>query len=97
MFSVVFFFQQAYREGLVDIVRTVLHGGAPTIDTLDEEGFAPIHHAVRYDRAEIVQLLINAGSGKKGRTNRPAGFPSDTNTAAVVFEADLLLINALPG
>lgn len=75
MFSVVVFFQQACREGLVDIVRTVLHGGAPTIDTLDEEGFAPIHHAVRYDRAEIVKLLINAGSGKKGRTNRPAGFP----------------------
>lgn len=70
-----FFFQQACREGLVDIVRTVLQGGATTIDTLDEEGFAPIHHAVRYDRAEIVKLLINAGSGKKGRANRPAGFP----------------------
>lgn len=53
---------QACREGIVDVVRTLLHGSVPTINTLDEEGFAPLHYAARYDRATIVQLLINAGA-----------------------------------
>ena len=57
-------FPQACREGIVDVVRTLLDGRAPTINTLDEEGFAPLHYAARYDRATIVQLLINAGAGK---------------------------------
>lgn len=48
----------------MDVVRTLLHGSVPTINTLDEEGFAPLHYAARYDRATIVQLLINAGAGK---------------------------------
>lgn len=46
-------------------MRALLQGSAPTIDTLDEEGFAPLHYAARYDRAEIVQLLIDAGAGKE--------------------------------
>lgn len=58
------FISQACREGIVDVVRTLLHGSVPTINTLDEEGFAPLHYAARYDRATIVQLLINAGAGK---------------------------------
>ncbi|KAL9957506.1 hypothetical protein ACROYT_G039145 [Oculina patagonica] len=53
---------QACREGIVDIVRTLLQGRAPTINTLDEEGFVPLHYAARYDRAKIVELLINAGA-----------------------------------
>ncbi|KAJ7386254.1 hypothetical protein OS493_010658 [Desmophyllum pertusum] len=53
---------QACREGLVDLVRTLLQGSAPTINTLDEEGFAPLHYAARYDRAEIVKLLIEASA-----------------------------------
>lgn len=59
-----FFFPQACREGIVDVVRTLLQGSVPTINTLDEEGFAPLHYAARYDRAGIVQLLISAGAGK---------------------------------
>ena len=59
-----FFLPQACRDGIVDVVRTLLEGTVPTIDTLDEEGFAPLHYAARYDRAEIVLLLINAGASK---------------------------------
>jgi len=53
---------QACREGIVDVVRTLLQGSVPTINTLDKEGFAPLHYAARYDRAGIVQLLISAGA-----------------------------------
>lgn len=62
-FCFFFFDFQACRDGLIDIVRALLQGSAPTINTLDKEGLAPLHYAARYDRAEIVQLLIEGGAG----------------------------------
>ena len=61
---------QACRDGLIDVVRALLKGSAPTIDTADEEGFAPLHYAARYDRSEIVELLIDAGAGKRDKTQQ---------------------------
>lgn len=49
----------------MDVVKALLQGTAPTVNNFDEEGFAPLHYAARYDRVEIVQLLIDAGAGKK--------------------------------
>ena len=87
-------FSQACREGIVDVVRKLLQGRVPTINSLDDEGFAPLHYAARYDRAAIVQLLISAGAGKGVSTvidlaaNQPCSFGNKLIGSRIVFFAD---------
>ena len=55
---------KACRDGLTDNVQRMLEEDSTSLNKLDEDGFSPLHYAVRYNRIDVVKLLIFAEAGK---------------------------------
>ena len=55
---------QAARDGLVEIVEAHLESPSTNLHDYDEDGFAAIHHAARYNRVKVLEILINFGGGE---------------------------------
>lgn len=55
---------QAARDGLVEVVECHIDAiSANNIHDVDEDGFTALHHAARYNRVKVLELLVNAGGG----------------------------------
>ena len=54
---------QAARDGLLDIVEAHLES-ASNLHDYDEDGFTAIHHAARYNRVKVLEVLIQYGGGE---------------------------------
>lgn len=55
---------QASRDGLVDVVRNILDCGMGHLQDVDEDAFAALHHAARYNRGKVMEALLAAGAGR---------------------------------
>lgn len=55
---------QAAREGRVEIFQNE-NRTVEELNSLDEDGLAPIHHAAHYDRTDVVEELIGRGAIKQ--------------------------------
>ena len=84
---------KAVREGDVDSVRSHLDNGA-IIDAVDSGGVQPIHSAVQYGHAAIVELLLTADPSQINAADREGWQPihaaAQNGHAAIV---ELLLTN----
>ena len=49
---------------------------ANNIHDVDEDGFTALHHAARYNRVKVLELLVNAGGGMLNiQTSQPSTEP----------------------
>ncbi|KAK3737775.1 hypothetical protein QZH41_012214 [Actinostola sp. cb2023] len=55
---------QACREGHIEVVARHFGDSSMSIDRLDASGYGPLHYAARYQRTQIVLMLIDNGAGK---------------------------------
>ena len=55
---------QAARDGLLDIVLAHLRLGVSHLYDVDEDGYTALHHATRYNRVNVLEVLIDAGAGE---------------------------------
>ncbi|EDO39113.1 predicted protein, partial [Nematostella vectensis] len=53
---------QACRDGRKDCVRKLLRGNLTNLNTLDADGFSPLHYATTTNHVDIVQMLLDAGA-----------------------------------
>ena len=57
---------QASREGLTEVVQHHLNTSPEQVNEQDNDFYAPLHHAARYNRIAVMELLLNAGAGESG-------------------------------
>ena len=48
----------------MDVVQNILARGGAHLQDVDEDGFTALHHAARYNRAKVMELLLLAGAGE---------------------------------
>lgn len=53
---------KATSEGLISVVRSLIIGDKSLVYECDEEGFYPIHIAAKYNRAQVVSILLEYGA-----------------------------------
>ena len=58
------YLSQAARDGLLDIVLAHLRLGVSHLYDVDEDGYTALHHATRYNRVNVLEVLIDAGAGE---------------------------------
>ncbi len=51
---------KAFKSNNVDELRRLINDGI-NVNVIDEFGMTPLHHAVRYGHANIVQVLLDNG------------------------------------
>jgi prolyl 4-hydroxylase len=59
----------AAAEGDLDEVRNILNSGKIDVNSVDENGWQPLHEAVHSGHLGIVQLLVKHGADVKHRTH----------------------------
>jgi len=62
---------QAARDGLLEAVRLNLDDSRTQLNDIDEEGYTALHYAARYNRLEVVEVLVKAGTGLSVALVRP--------------------------
>ncbi|XP_077862816.1 uncharacterized protein LOC102805597 [Saccoglossus kowalevskii] len=65
---------QAAREGRVEIFQNENRTIAE-LNSLDEDGLAPLHHAAHYDRTDVVEILIMRGANVNIRAEEDDSTP----------------------
>jgi len=55
--------RQAARDGILDAVRMNLINSKTRVNDVNEDGYAPLHYAARYNRLDVVEILVKAGAG----------------------------------
>jgi ankyrin repeat protein len=40
------------------------NSSASNLHDVDEDGFTALHHAARYNRVKVLEILVDAGGGK---------------------------------
>lgn len=53
---------KATREGLISVVKSVILDDGTLINSLDENGFCPLHIAAQYNRVQILSTLLDSGA-----------------------------------
>ena len=85
----------ACHDGHLDIVKLLLEDGRSSIDSIDEEKWTPLHHAIMRNNVDIALYLISKGANVNAKQNE--GMTPLHYSATMGFVDCIKALSSAPG